>query len=431
MTIENRLKKVISSWFLSEPLLYAVICTHAVVKNDALTIPMRTGSGRIEYSELLLSKYSDLQLAEYLKIEAFRILLGHPYQRQPYKAKKGILLLASDITIDQMYKSPDEAKITLAGVDYCKNQAVRFATLIHPLGIKWDNSEELKFFQRNFQIEQKNGNLVFQDSLTYEQWYNKLHFLINETAIAGSENSGSTTDTEKFFSGVDEAAELWEENEDISELIKQKIEDAQNEQGWGGLGGTEIRKIKDQCDFSFDYRRALTQFRANIISANRTLTRMKPSRRYGFKAMGSRYNRKADILIAVDVSGSITEESFEHFYHAIKNFFFLGIIEKIDLIFFDVNVKNTTPITFSKKINLEEIKGRGGTNFQPALDFYAEKKDRYNGLIIFTDGQGPIPVVTGAKNQNVLWIQEGRIAYENCRQWIEQLPGHKATYLPF
>ena len=146
--------------------------------------------------------------------------------------------------------------------------------------------------------------------------------------------------------------------------------------------------------------------------------------------MGSRYERKANILIAVDVSGSITDESFEHFTHAIKNFFFLGIIEKIDLIFFDVNLKDTNPVSFSKKITLDSIKGRGGTNFQPALDYFTDHSQEYSGLIIFTDGEGEIPVLK-AGTSSILWILDSRLAYEKSRYWIESLPGNKATYLPF
>lgn len=81
-----------------------------------------------------------------------------------------------------------------------------------------------------------------------------------------------------------------------------------------------------------DYRRILSQFRTNILSADRTLTRMRPNRRFGFKAMGCRYERKANILVAIDVSGSISDESFSNFLHAINNFFIFGI-EKLDLIF--------------------------------------------------------------------------------------------------
>ena len=210
---------------------------------------------------------------------------------------------------------------------------------------------------------------------------------------------------------------------------------------------------------------------------------MRPSRRYGFNAMGSRYERKADILIAVDVSGSITDESFARFYHAIKNFFFLRIIENIDLIFFDVNLRNTKAVKFSKNFNLKEITGRGGTNFQPPVDFYMENRSRYSGMIIFTDGEGEVPKLyrggaeTGDKNlgagetispcgeascagetispgggascagevsspggeascaggnssASILWILDSRQAFEKSRWWIESLPGNWATFLP-
>lgn len=429
MDFQKRFKEISSKWFLSEPLLFQSICTHTIIPNQSLTVPMRTGKMRIEYSPLLLEKLNPEQIEEYLKIEAFRILLEHPYKRQPYNSKRGILLLASDVTINQFYKTT--TGIQTAGIEYCKNQAVRFTTLEHPLGIKWTGTDELKFFQRNMHIEPKTGNLLTIDDLSYEQWYKWLLFLINEIAIAGSENSGNSEGNNKFSQPqLEEASELWEENEEAQKEIESLIKKAEQEQGWGGIGGNGILTIKTECDFSFDYRKALTQFRSNIVSASRKLTRMKPSRRYGFKAMGSRYDRKANVLIAVDVSGSITEESYNHFIHAVKNFFYLGIIEKIDLIFFDVNLKNTTPISFKKKIDLGQIKGRGGTNFQPAIDFYFENRDVYNGMIIFTDGEGNIPKLNG-NMANILWILEGRIAYEKSKQWIHTLPGCKSTYLPF
>ena len=155
---------------------------------------------------------------------------------------------------------------------------------------------------------------------------------------------------------------------------------------------------------------------------------MKPSRRYGFSAMGSRYERKADILIAVDVSGSITDESFARFYHAIKNFFFLRIIENIDLIFFDVNLKNTTPVKFTKNFKFAEIAGRGGTSFQPPIDFFMDNRTRYSGMIIFTDGEGDVPVIKVPAS--ILWILDSRLAFEKSRWWIESLPGNSGTFLP-
>ena len=429
MTCENRLKTIIKNWFISEPLLFSIITTHHLVMNDGLSVAMRTGRMCIEFSNLLCSELSDTELTDFLKIETYRILLKHPYARQPYKANPTALQLASDVVIAKFFVPP--SGIESAGIVYLKSQAWRFSTLDYPLGKRWSDTDELKFFQRNLQIDRNTGLLKTVDDLTFEQWYKWLLFLIRETSAGGGEASGAGALSDYDLSAITESAELWQEDESAQNQIDDKIKKAEIENGWGETGGNLVRTLQEQTDFSFDYRRALTKFRANIVSVNRRLTRMKPSRRYGFSAMGSRYERKADILIAVDVSGSITDESFTRFYHAIKNFFFLKIIENIDLIFFDVNLKNTSPIKFSKDLKLAEIQGRGGTNFQPPIDYFLENRSRYSGMIIFTDGEGEVPKMTGGSgNASILWILDSRFAYEKSRWWIESLPGNFGTFLP-
>ena len=429
MTCENRLKTIIKNWFISEPLLFSIITTHHIVMNDGLSVAMRTGRMCIEFSNLLCSELSDTELTDFLKIETYRILLKHPYARQPYKANPTALQLASDVVIAKFFVPP--SGIESAGIVYLKSQAWRFSTLDYPLGKRWSDTDELKFFQRNLQIDRNTGLLKTVDDLTFEQWYKWLLFLIRETSAGGGEASGAGALSDYDLSAITESAELWQEDESAQNQIDDKIKKAEIENGWGETGGNLVRTLQEQTDFSFDYRRALTKFRANIVSVNRRLTRMKPSRRYGFSAMGSRYERKADILIAVDVSGSITDESFTCFYHAIKNFFFLKIIENIDLIFFDVNLKNTSPIKFSKNLKLAEIQGRGGTNFQPPIDYFLENRSRYSGMIIFTDGEGEVPKMTGGSgNASILWILDSRLAYEKSRWWVESLPGNFGTFLP-
>ena len=426
MTCEKRLNSIIQHWFINEPLLFSVVTTHHLVSNESLSVPMRTGHQCIEYSELLTKDLSENELTDFLKTEAYRILLKHPYVRQPYKANPMALQLASDVILSK-YFIP-QSGIETAGIVYLKSQAWRFSTLDYPLGKRWADTEELKFFQRNLQIDRATGLLKTVDDLTFEQWYKKLFFLIRETSAGGGEASGAGALSDYDLSAVTESAELWQEDENAQNQIDDKIKKAEIENGWGETGGNLVRTLQEETDFSFDYRRALTKFRANIVSVSRRLTRMKPSRRYGFSAMGSRYERKADILIAVDISGSITDESFARFYHAIKNFFFLRIIENIDLIFFDVNLKNTTPVKFTKNFKFAEIAGRGGTSFQPPIDFFMENRTRYSGMIIFTDGEGDVPVIKVPAS--ILWILDSRLAFEKSRWWIESLPGNSGTFLP-
>ena len=393
MNTERRLQNIIKNWFITEPLLFSVVTTHHVVLNEGLSVPMRTGRHYIEFSQSLTEDLDDAELSDFLKIETYRILLKHPYARQPHKANPTALLLASDVVISK-YFTP-ESGIETAGLLYLKS-----------------------FVARDF--------LNSTEDLSFEQWYKRILKIIRERS-SGGQATGEGALSDYDISAITESAELWQEDENAQNEINDKIKKAEIEEGWGETGGNLQRELSGDVDFSFDYRRALTKFRANIVSANRYLTRMRPSRRYGFSAMGSRYERKADILIAVDVSGSITDESFNRFYHAIKNFFFLRIIENIDLIFFDVNLKNTKPVKFSKNFNLKEITGRGGTNFQPPVDYFMENRKRYAGMIIFTDGEGDVPKISNAP---ILWILDSRLAFEKSRWWIEGLSGNWATFLP-
>ena len=60
--VEKLISEIKNDWFYSEPLLFSVACTHVAVENNALSVPMRSGRMRLEYSPLLLSK----MIQEYL-----------------------------------------------------------------------------------------------------------------------------------------------------------------------------------------------------------------------------------------------------------------------------------------------------------------------------------------------------------------------------
>ena len=49
-------------------------------------------------------------------------------------------------------------------------------------------------------------------------------------------------------------------------------------------------------------------------------------------------------------------------------------------------------------------------------------------MIIFTDGQGNIPLLQN-NGLNILWIIDNKSNWETCRMWINSLKGNKSTYL--
>ena len=99
MTVGERIKTLSQDWFLTEPLLFAVLCTHAIKRNDNMGCDMRCGKGIIEYNPERLEHFDDNQLALRLKAEVARIILKHPYQRQPYNPRRDVMRLSSDLTL--------------------------------------------------------------------------------------------------------------------------------------------------------------------------------------------------------------------------------------------------------------------------------------------------------------------------------------------
>jgi predicted metal-dependent peptidase len=69
--------------------------------------------------------------------------------------------------------------------------------------------------------------------------------------------------------------------------------------------------------------------------------------------------------------------------------------------------------------NIPTIKGRGGTMFDPPVDYYVEHRKEYATLIYFTDGEAPLP----RKNPSgMVWV----ISSCGCHQ---DFPG-KTIYIP-
>ena len=63
MTVGDRIKTISQDWFLTEPLMFAVLCTHAMKRNDNMGCDMRCGKGLIEYNPDRLEHFDDNQLA--------------------------------------------------------------------------------------------------------------------------------------------------------------------------------------------------------------------------------------------------------------------------------------------------------------------------------------------------------------------------------
>ncbi len=381
MTVGERIKNLSQDWFLTEPLLFAVLCTHAIKRNDNMGCDMRCGKGIIEYNPARLEHFDDTQLALRLKAEVVRIILKHPYQRQPYNPRRDVMRLSSDLTLCD----------NLEGMDTIGLEPP------HIFDIERDQAFEQYYSLMAGQVMQLEQN-ADADGIPIDME-------LPSSGQGGDANGqdGKGSDLTDSLLDADAGASLWEEDELMSEKVNHEIETAQRCNQWGSLSGDLRALIESTLVSKQNFRAILSQFRASILSTKRHLTRMRPNRRYGFDAMGSQYAYSTRLLVAVDVSGSVPDEDIKKFLAVINRFFKQGI-ESIEVIEFDSKITTEKPLLLKQATRSIRVTGRGGTNFQPAIDFYYDHEE-YDGLVFLTDGYAAKPHVPDDKRHKPLaWI---------------------------
>lgn len=376
-------KEIISlisdGFFLSEPLLFNILCSHSVRENRELSCPFRSGKGRIEYNPVLVEQAGKEKAERLLKTELCRIILRHPYGRVPENPDRLALKKASDVAIQE-----------------------------HIFSDRWGGQDRTGLPHAE--------QLGLMPGLSFEEYYRSLKS--SSQAKGGADSGGQASSASDA-----EATGLWGDDEEMSQTVRKIVRKAAGSGQWGSLPGHFIERIYAEKSIRMDYRRILRKFRSRVSGNVRVLTRMRPSRRYGFDNMGSRYGAAVSLLVAVDSSGSIGHDDLKNFF-SIINCFFKFNVTRIQVIVFDTQVMQE--LDFKNARKSLDVKGRGGTDFQPAVDYFESHAD-YDGMIVFTDGYAPAPKVS--RQDRLLWVFSDKYCYDDlCKDGT--FCGSSAAWIP-
>jgi predicted metal-dependent peptidase len=367
--MKDRYTRILERWFITEPPLFQVLCIHELIPNTRMACPLRSGRKRLEYHPDFVREMSEEALEEALRAEAVRLLLKHPYERRPEGCSQSTMGLASNLVIGDNYKHPR---------------------------LRIETPEEMGLIS----------------GMNYE-WYARTIERQQERQDRSGEGNGSGSgEGEEKRERFRDLAELWEEDELTIQMINEVISTTKS---WGSLGGNFAEKLKASLMAKINWRNVFSGFRASIISSRRKLTRMKPNRRTGFDNMGSVRQFDTKLLVAVDVSGSISTKNLAYFYGVINSAFRYGF-ESIDVIQFDHGVRAVHNL--KKVIRDVTVLGRGGTSFQEPVNYAHE--NGYDGLVILTDGYAPQPVIPEGFRTDILWVCEDESCLEQHKSWMEK-----------
>ena len=365
--MQERYTHILERWFITEPPLFSVLCLHELVQNTQMSCPLRSGRKKLEYNPDIVREMSDDGLEEALRAEAVRLLLKHPYERRPDGCSQKAMGLGSNLVVGDNYKHP------------------------------------------RFRIETPE-DFGLKTGMSYE-WYARM---VEQQDPSGGQG-GIDGDDEGQQSSSDkhrDLAELWDEDELTVQMINEVINTTKS---WGSLGGNFAELLQASVKAKINWRNIFAGFRASIISSKRKITRMKPNRRTGFDNMGSVRRFDTKLLVAVDVSGSISTESLKYFYGVINSAFRYGF-ESIDVIQFDCGVRAVHNL--KKVIKDVAIVGRGGTSFQEPIDYAHE--NGYDGLVVLTDGYAPEPTIPDGFRTGILWVCENESCLKQHKRWMEK-----------
>ena len=195
-------------------------------------------------------------------------------------------------------------------------------------------------------------------------------------------------------------AELQPE-EDVSQVneqslkgkIREIVDDAQK-------GGEVPQSLNSELDTIYTQAQIdwKTMFKRFLTGRGRMQTRAtykRESRRYD-NFPGSKRSVGLRVLIALDESGSISNEQLQTFFNEVMA---VNRITNAQILVSEFDTECTKPKPAEEYRQVKNREKNGGTDFRPVFELADSLK--VSLLVIFTDGEGSAPE---RANQRVLWV---------------------------
>jgi predicted metal-dependent peptidase len=160
----------------------------------------------------------------------------------------------------------------------------------------------------------------------------------------------------------------------------------------------------------FDWKSYLRRFTGGSTKIYTKKLHRKYNKRFE-ENPGLKIKPRRHVLVAVDTSGSVSNTELVEFFHEVYHIFKGG--SEVTVVQCDAAISSIHPYKKGMEDKIK-ITGRGGTDFQPVIDYYNENPHKYTCLVYFTDGECPAPTTPRGR---LLWV------LSTTSQLNDSLPG--------
>ena len=201
--------------------------------------------------------------------------------------------------------------------------------------------------------------------------------------------------------------DIWEESNSIDEKTLREFTEKAIDSSQRGIVPTYLDSIivalknsKGELPWNLYLKRLMGTVESNKKKTITRRSRRQPDR---LDLRGELRDHKAEIAVAIDISGSISDEEFKQAMKEVINIV-KNYNHKITIIECDDEIRRTYKVKSIKDVR-ERMNIRGATKFSPVFKYANNKK--FNLLIYFTDGKGESRVEVVPRGYKILWIISG------------------------
>lgn len=228
---------------------------------------------------------------------------------------------------------------------------------------------------------------------------------VDEDAAEDDSDKGENIKTDY---NPEKTHDLWEESSDIdektlNEFTEKYINNSQKGSTPNYLESmiSSLKNSKGELPWNLYLKRLMGSVESN---KKKTITRRNRRQPHRLDLRGQLRSHKANIVVALDISGSISDEEFnqaiQEILTIVKNY-----NHEISIIECDSEIRRVYKVKSAKDLK-ERMSIRGGTKFTPVFEYANHHK--INLLVYFTDGKGEEQLLSLPKGYKTLWVISGR-----------------------
>ena len=187
---------------------------------------------------------------------------------------------------------------------------------------------------------------------------------------------------------------------------------------WGSMPDylkTALDDMLEGMDGALDWKRLLRIFCNSSYKTKVRHTMKRQSKRYGTRP-GIKIQRFSRLLVAVDTSGSIDQDTMTSFFTEIHSIWLSGA--SVTILECDAKIHKAYEYEGAPP---ESVNGNGGTDFEPVFK-WMEEQPKFDGLVYLTDGYAPDPETQ--PECRMLWVIP-----EHCNRG-DKLPFGDTVWIP-